>query len=117
MRLAGLVAAWVAQSERPAADIAAQADLLGGTQQLQAICEGREALSLDHAGALAEALGRDPRGMTALWLSEDEHRLISNLRRWLGVPFLSCLDPESHGHMDRLMQSLRRQHERAPSVH
>ncbi len=136
MRLAGLVAAWVAQSERPAADIAAQADLLGGTQQLQAICEGREALSLDHASALAEALGRDPRGMTALWLSEhepalwssieplldfmlseDEHRLISNLRRWLGVPFLSCLDPESHGHMDRLMQSLRRQHERAPSVH
>lgn len=90
-------------------------------------------LTLEHASALAEALGRDPRGMTALWLrehepalwssleplldfmlSEDEQRLIRNLRRWLGVPFLACLDPESHGHMDRLMHSLRRQHERAP---
>ena len=90
------------------------------------IKSGETKLPIAKAPAMARALGVDPQELVVMCLKEyqpeiweamaplldlsvtpDERRMLDGLRRWVGVPFLSCLDEASKGHLDAFMQSLR----------
>ncbi len=93
---------------------------------LSMIKSGETKLPIAKAPAMARALGLDPHELVVMCLKEyqpeiweamaplldfsvtaDERRLLDGLRRWVGVPFLSCLDEVSKGHLDAFMHSLR----------
>lgn len=126
--VASLLASRLATSQRKPADVAYAAGL-AGPADLDAIARGQADLPLDKAMAVASALGLEPVSFMALCLREyqpalwpaieplldlsvtaDERRLLIGLRKFVGVPYIACMDDESKWQLNELCMSMQTRH-------
>jgi hypothetical protein len=124
-KVARFVNAQIEATGQSQKDIAAQAGF-AKPNMITMIKQGRTRLPLDKVGPMAKALKTDPVQLLAMcmkeyhpatWkaiapylelaITEDERKLLSALRAWVGGSFNSALNEESRSHFENFHPSLR----------
>ena len=123
--VASFISSRIQTIEKPQKDIAREAGFKK-PNMITMIKQGKTRLPLDKVGPMALALDTEPAALFKMCMeeyhpetgkaiapfmeslmTEDERRLLTTLRDWVGGPFLAALNDESRTHFDNFLSSLR----------